>query len=97
MYRLEGARDPPFPGTPEDYINLYSECWDEDPDKRPSCANVYERLKNCPQESSTDGGSNDEEADNRKENIQRKLHALTTSIEEGVMFVRALCNRLDQA
>ncbi|CAG8476553.1 2218_t:CDS:2 [Paraglomus occultum] len=35
MYRLNGSRDNPFPGTPEEYIKLYSECWDEDPNKRP--------------------------------------------------------------
>ncbi|CAG8591439.1 10899_t:CDS:1, partial [Paraglomus occultum] len=28
--RFDGYRDPPFPGTPEEYINLYSECWHED-------------------------------------------------------------------
>ncbi|CAG8531639.1 9177_t:CDS:2 [Paraglomus occultum] len=59
---------------------------------------VNVRHNSCLQESSTDDGSHDEEADNRrKENIQRKLHALTTSIEEGVMFARLLCNRLEQA
>src|SRR5438128_1289664 len=41
LYRLKGSRDLPSHGTPEEYINLYSECWDEDPDKRPSCENVY--------------------------------------------------------
>ncbi|CAG8623036.1 6860_t:CDS:1, partial [Paraglomus occultum] len=30
MYRLNGSRDPPFPGTPDEYVNLYSECWNED-------------------------------------------------------------------
>src|SRR6185312_4177809 len=47
MYRLTGSRDSPFPGTSEEYISLYSTCWDEDPNKRPLCAEVYERLNNC--------------------------------------------------
>ncbi|CAG8571799.1 2145_t:CDS:2, partial [Paraglomus occultum] len=45
MYRREGLRDAPIPGTPNEYINLYSECWDGIPNKRPSCENVYKRLK----------------------------------------------------
>ncbi|CAG8480773.1 5060_t:CDS:10 [Paraglomus occultum] len=43
-FRLNGSRDEPVLGTPEDYIDLYSECWDEDPDDRPSCEDVHERL-----------------------------------------------------
>ncbi|CAG8600082.1 2639_t:CDS:2, partial [Paraglomus occultum] len=35
VYRLNGSRDLPFPGTPKEYVNLYSECWDEDPNQRP--------------------------------------------------------------
>jgi len=45
LYRLNGSRDSPFPGTSECYINLYSKCWDEDPDKRPSCEEVNRQLK----------------------------------------------------
>src|SRR6185312_5683516 len=44
VYRLKGSRDPPFSGTPEEYVNLYSECWNEDPSKRSSCEYVYEQL-----------------------------------------------------
>src|SRR6185369_5215262 len=46
-YRLEGFRDLSFSGTPEEYINIYSECWHDDPDNRPVCETVYERLKSC--------------------------------------------------
>ncbi|CAG8637011.1 4359_t:CDS:1, partial [Paraglomus occultum] len=31
IYRSKRCRDAPFPGTPEEYIKLYTECWDEDP------------------------------------------------------------------
>ena len=44
LCRLQGFRDLPFPGTPEEYIELYSECWNEDPAKRPFCEEVYKRL-----------------------------------------------------
>ena len=45
LYRLNGSRDPPFPGTPQEYIKLYSACWDEDPSKRPLCENIYKQLQ----------------------------------------------------
>ena len=45
LYRLQGSRDPPFPGTPKDYIKLYSDCWSEDPKLRPSSGDVYRRLQ----------------------------------------------------
>jgi len=45
LYRLDGSRDPPCSGTPEEYINLYSECWHEDANNRPSCETIYTRLK----------------------------------------------------
>src|SRR6185436_16398008 len=35
VYRINGSRDFPFPGTPQEYVNLYSDCWNEDPNKRP--------------------------------------------------------------
>src|SRR5438128_10899914 len=45
IFRLNGSRDGPVSGTPKKYIELYSECWGEDPDKRPPCEEVYKRLK----------------------------------------------------
>src|SRR5581483_9290285 len=45
LYRLNGSRDSPFPGTPEQYIDLYSKCWDEDPNRRPSSETVNRLLK----------------------------------------------------
>src|SRR6185312_13357871 len=45
LCRLNGFRDSPFPGTPESYIDLYSKCWDEDPNKRPAIETVNELLK----------------------------------------------------
>src|SRR6185312_1161634 len=43
-YRLNGSRDTPVSGTPEEYITLYSECCDDAPEKRPSCKQISERL-----------------------------------------------------
>ena len=45
LYRLQGSRDPPFEGTPDEYVRLYSECWSEDPKLRPSSEQVFTRLQ----------------------------------------------------
>src|SRR6185312_1087633 len=43
--RKKGYRDPPFPGTPETYVQLYSVCWSENPEERPSCKEIYKQLR----------------------------------------------------
>src|SRR6185437_12784750 len=43
-YRLHGSRDAPVSETPEAYITIYSECWDDAPEKRPSCEQIFDRL-----------------------------------------------------
>jgi TPR repeat protein len=44
IYRINGSRDKPVPGTPAEYIKLYTECWDEDPNERPLVEEVHQRL-----------------------------------------------------
>ncbi|CAB5216210.1 unnamed protein product [Rhizophagus irregularis] len=48
-----GSRESTVPGTPADYVKLYSECWDGDPDKRPSIQEVVDRLKSMVSQSDT--------------------------------------------
>ncbi|GBC22181.2 kinase-like domain-containing protein [Rhizophagus irregularis DAOM 181602=DAOM 197198] len=40
-----GSRESIIPGTPREYSNLYTECWDGEPDNRPSIIDVVKRLK----------------------------------------------------
>ncbi|GBC06909.1 hypothetical protein RclHR1_07130008 [Rhizophagus clarus] len=42
---LQGLKEKVNPDTPIDYKNLFTECWDYEPDKRPSIHEVVERLK----------------------------------------------------
>ena len=46
IYRLNGGRHDVVPGTPEEYKNLYTECWDNDSEKRPASEECYCRLLN---------------------------------------------------
>ncbi|CAB5386200.1 unnamed protein product [Rhizophagus irregularis] len=32
----QGLREEPIPDTPEDYFDIYTECWNGEPDKRPT-------------------------------------------------------------
>ncbi|CAB4403916.1 unnamed protein product [Rhizophagus irregularis] len=42
---LQGFRETPVTGTPEDYKKLYTECWDSEPDNRPTIYQVVDWLK----------------------------------------------------
>ncbi|CAB4388502.1 unnamed protein product [Rhizophagus irregularis] len=41
----QGRREEPIPNAPENYIKIYTECWDIEPDNRPTINQVLERLK----------------------------------------------------
>ncbi|CAG8665646.1 2935_t:CDS:1, partial [Paraglomus occultum] len=45
IYSFNESRDSPVSGTPDGFINLYSDCWDTSPDKRPTCREAHERLR----------------------------------------------------
>ncbi|CAI2162992.1 16417_t:CDS:2 [Funneliformis geosporum] len=40
----QGLREEFIPGTPDDYVNIYTECWDNEPDKRPDMNQVADKL-----------------------------------------------------
>ncbi|RGB27427.1 hypothetical protein C1646_658087 [Rhizophagus diaphanus] len=45
MYKIsQGRREITFPNTPNDYSNLYTECWNNEPSKRPTIHEVVNRL-----------------------------------------------------
>ncbi|GBC09615.1 hypothetical protein RclHR1_00900001 [Rhizophagus clarus] len=41
----QGFREKPVPDTPVDYIKLYTDCWNGEPDKRPAMNQVIDQLK----------------------------------------------------
>ncbi|CAB5192771.1 unnamed protein product [Rhizophagus irregularis] len=40
---LQGLREEPVPDPPEDYVEIYTRCWNGEPDKRPTINQVVER------------------------------------------------------
>ncbi|CAB4488296.1 unnamed protein product [Rhizophagus irregularis] len=44
MEILQGLREKPISNTPEDYIKIYTDCWNSEPDNRPTSNQVVEKL-----------------------------------------------------
>ncbi|CAG8457382.1 10675_t:CDS:10 [Cetraspora pellucida] len=42
---IKGERETPVNGSPLDFINLYRDAWDDDPNKRPNTNEIRDRLK----------------------------------------------------
>ncbi|RIA82399.1 kinase-like domain-containing protein [Glomus cerebriforme] len=42
---LHGLRESPIPNTPKVYVKIYTDCWNGEPDKRPTIKNVVDKLK----------------------------------------------------
>ncbi|CAI2183777.1 20196_t:CDS:2 [Funneliformis geosporum] len=40
----QGLREKVVPGTPEEYVNIYTECWQNEPDNRPTMSQVVDQL-----------------------------------------------------
>ncbi|RGB29908.1 kinase-like domain-containing protein [Rhizophagus diaphanus] len=41
----KGLRETPIPHTPREYVNIYTECWNGEPEKRPTMQQVVAKLK----------------------------------------------------
>ncbi|CAH1770336.1 1039_t:CDS:2, partial [Entrophospora sp. SA101] len=63
-------REEPIPNTPDEYINLYKACWQDDPESRPdiqyvetrlngmvSSSNIVDKEKNDKQQKNEDSSS----------------------------------------
>ncbi|CAI2163727.1 17108_t:CDS:2 [Funneliformis geosporum] len=40
----QGLREKIKPSTPEEYVNIFTECWDNEPDNRPTMKQVVDKL-----------------------------------------------------
>ncbi|RHZ78370.1 hypothetical protein Glove_165g12 [Diversispora epigaea] len=44
IYVSQGNREDPIIGTPQYYINIYQDCWNQDPNQRPNIEKVVQKL-----------------------------------------------------
>ncbi|CAB5347655.1 unnamed protein product [Rhizophagus irregularis] len=44
MEILHGLGEKPIPNTPDDYTKLYTDCWNNEPDNRPTINQVVAKL-----------------------------------------------------
>ncbi|RIB21662.1 kinase-like domain-containing protein [Gigaspora rosea] len=44
IHIYNGIREDPIEGTPREYVELYTQCWDSDPVKRPEISMVLDKL-----------------------------------------------------
>ncbi|EXX65642.1 uncharacterized protein OCT59_024043 [Rhizophagus irregularis] len=42
---LNGFRETPISNTPDDYVNIYTACWNSEPEDRPTIIEVIQKLK----------------------------------------------------
>ncbi|GBB91588.1 hypothetical protein RclHR1_00190001 [Rhizophagus clarus] len=54
---INGSREKIIPGTPQEYSKLYVDCWNRDPDSRPTVNDVINTLNSILQTNSTDSSN----------------------------------------
>ncbi|GBC22102.2 kinase-like domain-containing protein [Rhizophagus irregularis DAOM 181602=DAOM 197198] len=73
MEILQGLRENPIPNTPVDYIKIYTDCWNNEPDNRPTVNQVIAKLNEIiPKENvtlSSEKKSNDKVSKNIIDNL----------------------------
>ncbi|CAG8498620.1 7047_t:CDS:2 [Diversispora eburnea] len=45
LFVNEGNREDPIHGTPQNYVTIYQDCWNQDPDQRPNIEKVIQDLE----------------------------------------------------
>ncbi|RHZ80107.1 hypothetical protein Glove_139g45 [Diversispora epigaea] len=59
---INGERERPINGTPEDYIIIYSNAWKDDPNQRPTIKNIFDSLENIKLENIYNDPNDNQEA-----------------------------------
>ncbi|GBC02298.1 hypothetical protein RclHR1_04550005 [Rhizophagus clarus] len=88
---FQGLRENPVPDTPTSYIDLYTDCWDGEPDNRPTMNQVVSRLNNIIVESYKT--INDYQTDDFVINVQFKPEdEINVVVDRIVDFIFKLTN-----
>src|ERR1051325_4678280 len=78
---LRGERELPIEGTSSEYIELYQQCWDYDPDKRPNIQKILEVLN----ETSSQYNTNKDLSNTAQHEINQSESALPVSISDSLL------------
>ena len=71
-----GQREKAIDGTPSEYVDLYTKCWDKDPEKRPTIESILETLNTITWETKTSPGTSADEHDG---DLTPRLSPINTS------------------
>ncbi|EXX72244.1 uncharacterized protein OCT59_008524 [Rhizophagus irregularis] len=86
MEILQGLREKPIPNTPVNYIKIYTDCWNNEPDNRPTVNQVIAKLNEIiPKENvqlSSEQKSNDDVSKNIIDNIDNSFYGEMSQIIE---------------
>ncbi|GES97356.1 kinase-like domain-containing protein [Rhizophagus clarus] len=66
----QGLRETPIPNTPEDYVKIYTDCWNNEPDSRPTINQVITKLKDFQNNNDTDKQKDQLSDDDRGVTVQ---------------------------
>ncbi|RGB26304.1 hypothetical protein C1646_770604, partial [Rhizophagus diaphanus] len=44
LWEISSLRETPFPNTPKDYVKIYTDCWNNEPDNRPTISQQKDQL-----------------------------------------------------
>ncbi|CAH1767863.1 8521_t:CDS:2, partial [Entrophospora sp. SA101] len=70
---FQGIREEPIPNTPDEYINLYKACWQDDPENRPDIQYVETLLEKI-------SGSNIVDIVDKEENNEQQKNEDNSSL-----------------
>ncbi|GBB90062.1 hypothetical protein RclHR1_16940003 [Rhizophagus clarus] len=74
-----GLRETKVPNTPDEYVKIYTECWDGDPDNRPTICQVVDWLKAMV--TTTDLVTENLQLSSEEENIDSSLSANISELQ----------------
>ncbi|RHZ46773.1 hypothetical protein Glove_606g82 [Diversispora epigaea] len=95
-YIIQGNREIPIQGTSQNYVKIYKDCWNQDPDQRPNIEKVIQDLEHVAIESNTNSGAVDEVIKPFVSPIDVLIAVISEIIEvyENVRYNKEICGSL---
>ncbi|CAG8664732.1 3888_t:CDS:1, partial [Scutellospora calospora] len=81
---LNNAREDPFDGTPQAFLNIYQRCWQLNSDERPTAKEVYFELERISQEMRPQLETIPQKVRPQLETIPQKVRSQHETVQQGV-------------